>query len=898
MRKTLLSLCAVVAMSAGLLAGPMQPARQMKAERAQKVEAVQLQPKALQAEQTATLQATELQAQHQNLNEAATLKPVQTGQMLRASKPQTKAAQRAGEAEEGGTVLTYVADSAMVNTVFKENADYTVKTTIKNDSTAAYTGKVCVQFYADIYGIGYYFPYLASDSVEITVPASGEQTVSIPGHIDPEVMPAGQYAIGISNEAGALDIDGQDPGVNIFGIIVQPDPSIHFMLSLDSPTMPDTIAQYADNTLALTLKNTGGVAFEGQIAIALLDTTTGRLAWNSTTVPASVAANDGTAEVTVSYNVANLAAGAYRLAVGYVEGSSIYFIADGNGVTRWNVIVKEADGPALATVAEQTEMPTEISLNTDFTVKTAITNTGADFTGDVMVILVNAEGYIVYETASQQVTVAKDATTGQLTFTGNVSSDDVTTGEYTLAVAYLMGGRYFPITLNTVTVLPDPTAYELGLADRPQFPGTAIVGQDFTYAATVVNNGGGAFSGELFVEVYGIVDTPYGSSVDEVVWTSEGQEISVAADGGTSNFSMVCNVPELASGTYAIALSDGKNVLATAEGAAYLLIDFVSATDPIMSLAADPEYPRTIILGQEFTFTAQLQNAGGGEFKDNVILELNQQGLSGNWTPVWTSAPQEVTVAAHSTGTYTFTGTIAEADLQPGVYYFSVGTTETSFGNADGYDLFGAQFLSATEPITSLAADPTFTSPIKAGKDLTVSVQLKNAGGGDYTGNLAAYIMQESTDGRYSILAYSDPQAVTVPANGTLDFTATVSTAELAPGNYLVGIADADELVLWASDASGEGTFALEIQESTALQAVDGVAVVIYPNPATDFVMVNNGTGIDQVRLYSLTGALVLDEAVNGTASHRLDLDRLPAGAYLLSVDTPEGIITERIMKE
>ena len=454
MRKTLLSLCAVVAMSAGLLAGPMQPARQMKAERAQKVEAVQLQPKALQAEQTATLQATELQAQHQNLNEAATLKPVQTGQMLRASKPQTKAAQRAGEAEEGGTVLTYVADSAMVNTVFKENADYTVKTTIKNDSTAAYAGKVCVQFYADIYGIGYYFPYLASDSVEITVPASGEQTVSIPGHIDPEKMPAGQYTIGISNEAGALDIDGQDPGVNIFRIIVQPDPAIHFMLSLDSPTMPDTIAQYADNTLALTLKNTGGVAFEGQIAIALLDTTTGRLAWNSTTVPASVAANDGTAEVTVSYNVANLAAGAYRLAVGYVEGSSIYFIADGNGVTRWNVIVKEADGPALATVAEQTEMPTEISLNTDFTVKTAITNTGADFTGDVMVILVNAEGYIVYETASQQVTVAKDATTGQLTFTGNVSSDDVTTGEYTLAVAYLMGGRYFPITLKTSRMPP------------------------------------------------------------------------------------------------------------------------------------------------------------------------------------------------------------------------------------------------------------------------------------------------------------------------------------------------------------------------------------------------------------------------------------------------------------
>ena len=273
------------------------------------------------------------------------------------------------------------------------------------------------------------------------------------------------------------------------------------------------------------------------------------------------------------------------------------------------------------------------------------------------------------------------------------------------------------------------------------------------------------------------------------------------------------------------------------------------------------------------------------------VADLRQLG---GWTSVWQSEPQEVTVAAKSTGTYTFTGTIAEADLEPGVYYFSVGTAEVSFGNPDGYNLFGAQFISPTDPIVSLAADPTFASPIKVGEDLTVTVQLKNAGGGDYTGNVSAFIM----DADLGIEAYSVPQAVTVPANGTYEFTGTVSTAELAPGNYLVGIADADERRLWNSDASGESTFALEIQEASALRGVDGAAVTIYPNPAVDFVMVNNGTGIDQVRLYSFTGALVLDEAVNGAASYRLDLDRLPAGAYLLSVDTPEGTLTKRIMKE
>ena len=298
-------------------------------------------------------------------------------------------------------------------------------------------------------------------------------------------------------------------------------------------------------------------------------------------------------------------------------------------------------------------------------------------------------------------------------------------------------------------------------------------------------------------------------------------------------------------------------------------------------------------MGSEFTYTAQLQNTGGGDFDEDLTLALLQSTSTG-YATVWEATPQQVTVAANGTGTYTYTGTITEDDLQPGTYYFGLATSTEYIALADGSgNIFRVEFVAATEPIMSLAADPTFASPIKEGEDLTVSVQLKNAGGGDYTGEVMAVIM----DAENYPQAQSEPQAVTVPANGTYNFTATISTADLAPGNYLVGIVY-EERYLLGSDASGEGTFALEIQESTALQAVDGVAVVIYPNPATDFVMVNNGTGIDQVRLYSLTGALVLDEAVNGTASHRLDLDRLPAGAYLLSVDTPEGIITERIMKE
>ena len=721
------------------------------------------------------------------------------------------------------------------------------------------------------------------------------QKVTFTGTL-PAELPTQQYLLCIVNDANSLLYFQDNAEANVMRVSVTPDPATSSVLGLaDDISLPTEMNQNEDATLTAKISNTGGADFNGIIAFGLLESTSAQYYTYTAQAQASIPTGQSV-EVQIPYNLYNTDPGTYMLIIGEVVGNSLSPLAKSDGTNYFNVTVKEKAGAELYLGDITQEDIPDIELNQPYTITFPVKNVGTvAFEGEMYVRISDLYGQYAYETAPQTVSVAANGS-ADATFTFTVTDEDLPVGDYYF-IDLIWGGGYVTTEEGDylmVSVVADPTAADLYLTDAPDIPDVVTIGEDFTYAAEITNIGGGAFNGDLFLELY----EANASSVGAKVWTSAGQATSVAANGGTADFSLVCNLTDLASGVYAIALTDGDNLITTTDGYAYFVIELVSATDPIMSLVESPSFPQTIVLGQEFTFTAQLQNTGGGEFKDNVILELNEQGALGGWTSVWQSEPQEVTVAAKSTGTYTFTGTIAEADLEPGVYYFSVGTAEVSFGNPDGYNLFGAQFISPTAPIVSLVTDPTFASSIKAGDDLTVSVQLKNAGGGDYTGNVAAYIMQESTDGRYGILTYSTPQSVTVPANGTYDFTATVSTAELAPGNYLVGIADADELRLWYSGTSGEGTFALEIQEASALRGVDGTAVIIYPNPAVDFVMVNNGTGIDQVRLYSLTGALVLDEAVNGAASHRLDLDRLPAGAYLLSVDTPEGTLTKRIMKE
>ncbi|MCC6412857.1 MAG: fibronectin type III domain-containing protein [Saprospiraceae bacterium] len=59
--------------------------------------------------------------------------------------------------------------------------------------------------------------------------------------------------------------------------------------------------------------------------------------------------------------------------------------------------------------------------------------------------------------------------------------------------------------------------------------------------------------------------------------------------------------------------------------------------------------------------------------------------------------------------------------------------------------------------------------------------------------------------------------------------------------------------------------------------------LALYPNPADDEVLVQFAGEADEVRLLSITGAVVLNEQTSG-ASHRLSVGHLPAGLYVVQI--------------
>lgn len=66
----------------------------------------------------------------------------------------------------------------------------------------------------------------------------------------------------------------------------------------------------------------------------------------------------------------------------------------------------------------------------------------------------------------------------------------------------------------------------------------------------------------------------------------------------------------------------------------------------------------------------------------------------------------------------------------------------------------------------------------------------------------------------------------------------------------------------------------------------------IYPNPASDFIMIDTTNKIEKVALYSVTGQQVLT-AVN----NKINIQNLPSGVYVVEIQTDKSVISKKIIK-
>ena len=87
------------------------------------------------------------------------------------------------------------------------------------------------------------------------------------------------------------------------------------------------------------------------------------------------------------------------------------------------------------------------------------------------------------------------------------------------------------------------------------------------------------------------------------------------------------------------------------------------------------------------------------------------------------------------------------------------------------------------------------------------------------------------------------------------------------------------------------GMEGLEVDELAAAGTVK-----YYPNPALDRFVVErtDGSTIGNIALYSMLGAVVY-QAAPQTAQHIIAVSELPAGMYLIRIETPKGAVTGRM---
>ncbi len=84
---------------------------------------------------------------------------------------------------------------------------------------------------------------------------------------------------------------------------------------------------------------------------------------------------------------------------------------------------------------------------------------------------------------------------------------------------------------------------------------------------------------------------------------------------------------------------------------------------------------------------------------------------------------------------------------------------------------------------------------------------------------------------------------------------------------------------------------------SVAMDDLEDKSVVVYPNPAGDFLNVETTQIMSQIKVYSANGNLVNTLQVSEEKNEELDISQLAPGFYYLSIETNEGVVNTKFVK-
>lgn len=198
--------------------------------------------------------------------------------------------------------------------------------------------------------------------------------------------------------------------------------------------------------------------------------------------------------------------------------------------------------------------------------------------------------------------------------------------------------------------------------------------------------------------------------------------------------------------------------------------------------------------------------------------------------------------------------------------------------------------------------------PFGNGSDFGFTSGVSTIWGGDISGNGTTMWVTAPSTMNYTTV--SDASELEEAYNAGAPSVAVNAVAE--NGVYIGKIRNSDLYVIMRcydvnnvyvdtglpQDAYFDFDYKYATVSSTSIQELNQVDLTVSPNPSTDQIRIDADVVIDQVRIYSLDGKLVLEEFILNE-NDPIDLSQLEAGIYSLVATTKENeIVSKKIVKK
>jgi hypothetical protein len=85
-------------------------------------------------------------------------------------------------------------------------------------------------------------------------------------------------------------------------------------------------------------------------------------------------------------------------------------------------------------------------------------------------------------------------------------------------------------------------------------------------------------------------------------------------------------------------------------------------------------------------------------------------------------------------------------------------------------------------------------------------------------------------------------------------------------------------------------------EQHTAIETIETDKFTVYPNPAKDEIFIQSEKPIEKVEIIDLSGRVMINSKWSNGQS--INVSSLPAGVYLVKIQTSAGVVAGKIVKQ